>query len=161
MILPNTVLESNCACEAEHEIAEALAPAGLRLRLERGQRIFRAGDAVRGVYVIAEGSVRVWLAGCMGEPLNSRIAGVGAVLGLHSALCAQVQLFEAEAVEPIEFIFVETAEVQRVLRQYPELCMKAMQRMCAEVEKTGTRHEAMSRCTKSECVLHQACTGRC
>jgi CRP-like cAMP-binding protein len=147
------------ACAAEQELAKVLTPAAKPLQFGAGERLFAAGDDARGVYLVARGSARAWLPGRPGEALVSRVAGPGAVLGLHAALCSSRHQFEVEAASAVEVLFVETAQFHEALRDHPLLCMQLMQMMCDELDALGERREHMKSCTNRACSLHGACTG--
>jgi CRP-like cAMP-binding protein len=148
----------HCACATEQELAQALTPAGTAVVLAAGEKLFAAGDAARGVFLITGGNARAWLPAAGGEPLVSRSAGPGAVLGIHAALCSSRHQFEVEAEAPLEALLVETADFHGVLRDRPLLCMKVVQMLCDELNTLGQRHEHMQSCTNHACSLHSACT---
>lgn len=142
---------------AAAELAQALLPAGRMLKLERGERLFSCGDAAQGLYVIATGSARAWLPGNAGNQLMCRTAQAGSVLGMPAALCSHRYQFNAEALETLEAAFLETAVVNKILRQKPALCMQAMNMMCDELETLKLTTERMRNCGNAGCSLHTCC----
>jgi CRP-like cAMP-binding protein len=143
--------------QADGELARAFAPAGQARKVERGDRLFSFGEAAQGVYLIVKGTARASLAGEERE-LMCRTAGPGAVLGLPSALCANHYQFDVQALEEVEAVFLETEKVNEILRQQPELCMRAMNMMCEELEALRQTREHMQSCRKESCGLHGQCT---
>ncbi len=143
--------------QADEELLRALVPAGELKRVERDGRLFSSGDAAGGVYLIVKGTARATLAGD-GRELMCRTAGPGAVLGLTSALCANHYQFDVQALETVEAVFLETGTVNEILRGQPELCMRAMRMMCAELEALRQTREHMQSCDKQSCALHPQCS---
>ena len=142
--------------QADVELVRALAPAGEVKRVERDERLFSSGDAAGGVYLIVKGTARATLAGAEHE-LMCRTAGPGAVLGLTSALCAKQYQFDVQALETVEAVFLETGTVNEILRGQPELCMRAMQMMCNELDALRQTREHMQSCGNESCALHEQC----
>jgi CRP-like cAMP-binding protein len=149
--------EANSAHQADEELVRALAPAGEMRKVDRGQRLFSFGDAAQGVYLILKGTARTSLAGEEREVM-CRTAGPGSVLGLPSALCANRYQFDAQALEAVEAVFLETGTVNEILRGRPELCMRAMSMMCDEMEALRQTREHMQSCGKESCALHEQCS---
>jgi CRP-like cAMP-binding protein len=143
--------------QAGDELVRALAPAGRQQRVERGGRLFSFGDEATGVYLIVKGTARASLAGKAGRELICRMAGPGSVLGLPAALCAKSYPFDVEALEAVEAIYLETATVNEILRQQPELCMQVMNMMCDELSGLRQTHDHMRNCAKESCSLHESC----
>jgi CRP-like cAMP-binding protein len=143
--------------QADEELVRALAPAGQVKKVERDGRLFSSGDAARGVYLIVKGTARATLAG-EERKLMCRTAGVGSVLGLSAALCANRYQFDVQALETVEAVFLETGTVNEILRGHPELCMRAMRMMCDELEALRQTGEHMQSCGKESCAMHQQCS---
>lgn len=139
------------------ELARALTPAGERRKLESGERLFSAGDAALGVYVIVNGTARATLPGEAGSELVCRMAGAGSMLGLTSALCAKSYQFDVEALEAVEAVFLPTGMVNEILQGRPELCMQVMNMMCDELSALKQTRDHMSKCAKESCSLHEQC----
>ena len=153
--------EATSPFQAADELVRALAPAGEKQNVERGDRIFSFDDAAEGVYLILSGLVRASLPGVQGRELVSRTAGPGSVLGLPSALCSKNYQFDVEALEPVEALFLPTASLNEVLRQHPELCMQVMSMMCDELSTLRQTRDHRQGCGKRTCSLHERCTREC
>lgn len=139
------------------ELAQALASAGERRRLEGGERLFSFGDAARGVFLILNGTARATLPSKAGGELVCRTAGAGSVLGLPAALCANFYQFDVAALEALEAVFLPTALVNELLREKPELCMQVMKMMCDELQALKQTRDHMSHCANPSCSLHGQC----
>jgi len=159
----NSITEITCggdaawAQPAPEELARAMAGAGRRLRVEGGKRLFSFGEAAEGVYLILTGRARAALPGEPGRELVCLTAGPGSLLGLPSALCSKSYQFDVEALEALEAAYLPVEEVNELLRQHPELCMKVMSMMCDELSTLRQTRDHLSRCTNRECGLHGAC----
>ena len=142
---------------APEELVEAVRAAGVAKHVERGARLFSFGEEAEGIYLVVKGRARARLPGAAGRELMSRMAGEGAVLGLPAALCAKSYQFDVEALETVEARFLETAAVNEILRQRPELCMRVMAMMCDELSALRQTRDHMRSCKKEACGLHEAC----
>ena len=139
-------------------MVQALAPAGEKQWMERGERLFSVGEAAKGVYLILKGTARASLSSVPGRELVCRTAGPGSVLGLPSALCANSYEFDVQALESMEVIFLSTESVNQILRREPELCMQVMNMMCDELSTLRQTREQMRNCAQHSCLMHGGCT---
>jgi len=146
------------AQQAPEELVQALAVAGQAVRLECGKRLFSYGEAADGVYLILNGTARAALPGEPGRDLVCLTAGPGSVLGLPSALCAKSYQFDVEALGALEAAYVPVEQMNEILRQQPELCMKVMTMMCDELSTLRQTRDHLSSCTNPGCGLFGACT---
>jgi CRP/FNR family transcriptional regulator len=144
--------------QAADDLVRALALAGEKQTVERGDRLFSFGEEAKGVYLIVRGTARAALSGVPGRELMCRTAGPGSVLGLPSALCANSYQFDVEAIEELEAVFLPTESVNEILREKPELCMQVMNMMCDELSTLRQTTEHMRNCTQHSCLLHGRCT---
>lgn len=143
---------------AVDELAEVLAPSGQKRDVERGDRLFSFGDEAKGVYLIVSGTARLSLSAEQGRELVCHVAGPGSVLGLPAALCSSQYQFDAEALDKVGTLFLETTTVNEILRQRPALCMQVMSMMCDELSTLKQTTEHMRNCTKESCSLHEQCS---
>jgi CRP-like cAMP-binding protein len=155
--LNQNAIQQDSLYRADEELVRALAPAGQTRTVERDGRLFSSGDAAQGVYLILKGTARATLAGEERE-LMCRTAGPGSVLGLPSALCSNRYQLDVQALETVEAVFLDTGTVNQILRGQPELCMRAMRMMCAELEALRQTREHMQSCGKESCALHEQCS---
>lgn len=149
--------DAGWAQPAPEELARALGTAGELRQVSGGKRVFSCGEAAAGVYLILKGRARAVLPGPERE-LMCLTAGAGAVLGLHSALCAKNYQFDVEAMEALEAQYVPVEQVQELLRPRPDLGMQVMNMMCNELSALKVTREHLSKCTNGACALFGCCT---
>jgi CRP-like cAMP-binding protein len=142
---------------APPELAKALTKAGQRRQWDTGQRLFGFGEHAEGVFLILLGKAHAVLPGGAGKELMRLTAGPGSLLGLPSALCSKSYQFDVVALEPVEAAYLPVEEVNRLLRERPELGMQAMTIMCAEMDTLHQTREHLRRCQNSACGLHGYC----
>ena len=86
--------------------------------------MFQQGSAVKGVYVVESGEVRLLLetAGCPRQLLE--IAGPGAMLGLSESLSGGGYKVTAEAGYSTTAVFIPRNEFLAFLREHRNFCMQ-------------------------------------
>ena len=144
--------------QVAQELARALAPAGQKLRVECGERLFSLGEAAEGAYLVVSGTARAWLPDDAGRELMCVPVAPGAVLGLAAALCSNQYQFHVDAAETLETVFLASETVNEILRERPELCLQAMGMMCNELASLRQTREHMQGCGNRACSLHGNCT---
>lgn len=90
-----------------------------------GATLFAEGQAVRGVYVITAGRVKLSTTSRDGKTLILRIAEAGETLGLYAAIAGRPYEFTAEAVEDCQFDFIQRNDFLRFLHNHPQACLTA------------------------------------
>jgi CRP-like cAMP-binding protein len=141
----------------DSELAAILAAAGQRRTFPPGGRFFSAGDSAHGMYLIVQGTAQAELT-VNGEEVLRRIAGPGAVMGMSSAMCSGHYKFDAVALEPVTGVFLQTADLNTLLRGNPELGLRVMNLMCDEMEALRQTRDRLRSCQRRECGLFEACT---
>jgi CRP-like cAMP-binding protein len=131
-------LPADLAALAERLPAPLLALAardGRRLALERGARLFVAGEAVRGLHVVVSGGVRV-----VRESVERAVVvhheGPGGLLGEVALFTDGVYPGSAVATEPTALRLVPADAVRRALAAEPaiaELLLRRLARRAREV----------------------------
>lgn len=127
-MVPKTELISHIALFAglgESETA-ALAQRAVERRFAGGEMLFWEGEACAGIFLIAEGSVKIFKTSPGGREL---------MLSLETAPCtvAELPLFDGgpypasvRAVEGVVALFVNKSDFQQVCRQYPDVALKIL-----------------------------------
>jgi CRP/FNR family transcriptional regulator len=109
----------------ENETA-ALAQRAVERRFAGGEMLFWEGEACAGIFLIAEGSVKIFKTSPGGREL---------MLSLETAPCtvAELPLFDGgpypasvRAVEGVVALFVNKSDFQQVCRQYPDVALKIL-----------------------------------
>jgi CRP-like cAMP-binding protein len=108
-----------------HEI-EALAQRAVERRFAADEMLFWEGEACAGIFLIVEGSVKIFKTSPNGREM---------MLALESApaTVAELPLFDGgpypasvRAVEPVAALFVNKSDFQNVCRQYPDVALKVL-----------------------------------
>jgi CRP-like cAMP-binding protein len=110
---------------APDELKEQLEIVGSRMKKARGSFLFRRGDEVSGVFLIAQGVIRLGLERDLpGFP--ARRLGPGSVVGLPATLSDTSYSLTAEVLEESEVVHVPRPRLLDLLREKPELCFHVM-----------------------------------
>jgi CRP-like cAMP-binding protein len=96
-----------------------------QVRFLRGEVIFEEGDPPNGLYLIADGTVRVTAANERGEVLLATI-GPNNVLGEMGVLDGEPRSGTATAVQPCTAYFVAMEPFLDTLELSPQLCMRLL-----------------------------------
>jgi CRP-like cAMP-binding protein len=120
---------------APEELRRQLEAVGTIVESERGTFLFRRGDQVSGVFLIAGGTVRLGLERDA-RAFPSRYLGAGAVIGLPAALSDSTYSLTAEVVEDARLIFVPRDCLLNLLGETPSLCFHAMNMLTEELVET-------------------------
>jgi CRP/FNR family transcriptional regulator len=104
--------------------------------MPRGSSLFREGEPCRGLYLVLEGSVRVYRANRNGQEQVLQTVAAGGSLGEISLFDGGAYLASARVVENAHLLFLPFGEVQALYRTHPEVAR-------AVVEDMGRRLRGM------------------
>ena len=119
--------------QATPELRAALEGIATPQSVEPNTVLFRQGEAVKGVYIVFEGKVRLSLSGL--DFLDSRVAEPGSILGLPAAMCNKPYSLTAETIEKARVGFVEHERMLDFLRSQPSLCYQVLEMLAEEVRE--------------------------
>jgi CRP-like cAMP-binding protein len=125
---PKTAALSAIALFADFTEAEvsALAQRAVEKRFEAGGMLFWEGEPCQGVFLIAQGSVKIF---------RTSAAGREVMLAIETApsSVAELPLFDGgpypasvRALEPVVTLFLNKNDFQQVCRQYPDVALKVL-----------------------------------
>jgi CRP/FNR family cyclic AMP-dependent transcriptional regulator len=100
----------------------AIAP---EISRSRGESLFREGETPKCVFVICSGRVKLSISSREGKTAILRIAGLGEILGLSSAMSGTLHETSAEAVELCRVKAIRVNDFMRFLQEYPEASAEA------------------------------------
>lgn len=83
--------------------------------------LFAEQEKSRGVYVVCEGMVKIFITSTEGRTLSLRIARRGAILGLLSVLTGSGYEASAATLQPSQVAFVSGGDFRNFLRKYPSV----------------------------------------
>ena len=129
---------------APDELKIQLKAVGSPIQRTRGTYLFRRGDAVTGIFLLAQGAVKL---GLDGDPASfpSRHVGPGSVVGLPATLSDSTYSLTAEVVEDAELVFLSRERLLDLLREKPHLCFQVMNILTEELTQTRTALERVRR----------------
>ncbi len=134
--LPSTALEAfeGIKRQSEH-------PAGAFLFME--------GQAPRGVFLLCQGRVKIYMTSALGKLLLLKSAEAGEILGLHATISGRPYDATTEVQEPSRMAFVARGDFLRFLREHAEACLRAAQQLSdsckdayEQVRSIGLAHTA-------------------
>lgn len=147
---PGCMVESESSfCTLPETELKALDRIKLTSSMPRGAVLFSEREAVRGVFVLCRGRVKLTMTSSDGKSVILRIAQPGEVLGLHAVVSNHPYHADAETMEPCEVHFVGRETFLRFLRESPEASLRTAQQLsqnyhtaCEQVRSIGLAHSA-------------------
>jgi CRP/FNR family transcriptional regulator len=123
---------------------EAIARQATEHRLAPGEVLFVAGEEARGLYVIAEGSVRAFRESVEGREQVIHVERAGATI-------AEVPVFDGgpypstvSAEEPTVVLFIDKRDVRRLCAEHSEIALAALSVLAARLRGSAELIEALS-----------------
>ncbi len=116
--------------KASAELKKSLEAVGCKEHSAPGKALFREEDDTLGVFLVAQGKVRM---GVKGLTKLDRTFSPGSVLGLPSTFTGHPYSLTATAVTELDVIHVGTDEFLRLMKEQPDLCREAMEMLGREV----------------------------
>jgi CRP/FNR family transcriptional regulator len=110
---------------AENEL-QALAARAVERRFEAGEMLFWEGEACAGIFLIVQGSVKIF---------KTSVGGREMMLSLEAApaTVAELPLFDGgpypasvRTVDPVVALFINKSDFQQVCRQFPDVALKVL-----------------------------------
>jgi CRP-like cAMP-binding protein len=118
---------------ASAQLRQALSACGQPQVTEPGTVLFQQGEAVRGIYVVNSGKIRLSLTDPDGLSAPERIAQEGSVLGLPATMGGSPYTLTACVQERAQVVFVDRERALALLRQNPMLCFEVVEILAHEV----------------------------
>lgn len=125
------------------ELAD-VAQRAIAIHLRRGEMLFLAGEAAKGLFVVITGKIRAFQQDEDGREQVMHVDAAGAVLG-------DVPVFDdgpypASAISEVDadVLFIEKSDVRGLCLKYPSLALAALKLMAAKVRKHAKLVEALS-----------------
>jgi len=106
--------------------AQALAQRAIERRFASGEMLFWEGEECAGIFLIVEGSVKIFKTSPGGREMTLAIETAPSTV-------AELPLFDGgpypasvQAVEPVAALFLNKSDFQQVCRQYPDVALKIL-----------------------------------
>jgi CRP-like cAMP-binding protein len=103
--------------------------------LQRGEHAFNAGDACRGLLVVAEGGVEMRQVSPRGREQVLHAEGAGATLGEAPLFDGRGYIASAVAVEATRLVFVPREAVLDLCRRHPSVALSMLEAMAQRVRR--------------------------
>lgn len=97
-----------------------------------GTVLFREGEPVRGLFLLADGAVRLSL-GKNHKSITYRVARPQYILGLPATLLQNPYSLTAEVLEDAQFYFVGREEAMQYLGKHADMCMHVLEFLSHEM----------------------------
>jgi CRP/FNR family transcriptional regulator len=133
---------------------QALAERSIEQKLGKGEILFLAGDAVRGLYVIVEGAVRAFRVGVDGREQIIHVEIAGATVGEVPVFDDGAYPSNTAGEEDSLLLFIPKADVLRTFMERPAIALSALKvlaqriRKCAALVETLSLHDVDRRLAK-------------
>ncbi len=91
--------------------------------------LFMEGEAPRGIFVLCQGRVKLFMTSSLGKTLLLRPAVPGEILGLHAVISGRPNAVTAEVAVPTQAAFILQADFLRFLECHADACVRAMRQL--------------------------------
>ncbi|MGA2979608.1 MAG: Crp/Fnr family transcriptional regulator [Terriglobales bacterium] len=99
----------------------------------KGATLIQQATAVKGVYVVERGEVRVLLPTGQNERQLLEVVGPGTMLGLSENLTGENYRITAEAGDETTAVFIPREEFLKFLREHCDFCMQVLRLLSEEL----------------------------
>ncbi len=130
--------------ELDEKTLSVLAERAFERRFQKDEVLFVAGEEARGLYVIAEGSVRAFRGSLDGREQVIHVERAGATI-------AEVPVFDdgtypstAAAEEDATVLFIDKRDVQHLCLAHPEITLAALRVLAGRLRRCAELVEALS-----------------
>lgn len=123
---------------------EQMAQVAVPRTFDRGEVIFREGDSGEALYVVRTGSVSIQREHGDGRTLALAELRTGSMFGELAAFGGEVRSATAEALEETALVAILGPDMQRVLRNNPDIALKLLAGLAERVRRLNDRLLAQS-----------------
>ncbi|MCM2316827.1 MAG: cyclic nucleotide-binding domain-containing protein [Thermoanaerobaculia bacterium] len=103
--------------------------------LHQGDRLFNAGEAADGIYLIQRGRVQLTYKNAAGSPVTERLVHGGQILGLGPLFAERPWGASAEVISTTRAGFVRKDAVLRFLDEHPEGRLAVLKLLSQDVDR--------------------------
>lgn len=108
-------------------VVEAIEPIRTVINFPKHAKLFEEGGAPGGIFILLEGSAKLFVTLKGGKPLILGIAHPGEILGLSAVVSGRAAEFTAETLTSARFSFVEQKEFLRLVERNREVCVSVVE----------------------------------
>jgi CRP-like cAMP-binding protein len=113
------------------ELRTNIASLGKQVRYKAGTVLFRQGDALKGVYLLVNGTAH--LTAGEGSAALRRVCGPGSLLGLPATMRNRPYSLSAECVDDCQCVHIAPKVFTVFLASSPAFCMEILQVLAEEI----------------------------
>jgi CRP-like cAMP-binding protein len=121
------------------EELERVGQVTLRRRFEAGEVVFKEGDEGSTCYVVRSGRARAVRAHSDGRAITLAHFGPGDIFGEMAMLDGERRSATVESIEETEAIAILSADMHRLLREYPDIAVKLIAALGRRLRETNER----------------------
>lgn len=115
---------------------EALARSATRRRYRRGDIIFQKDDPGHSLFIVARGSVRIYLPSAQGADLTLAVLGAGQFFGDLSLLDGRPRSASAGALAETNVVILERGDFAELVSSRPEAAMSVLAVIARRLRET-------------------------
>lgn len=108
-----------------------------------GSLLFVEGQQPKGFFILCKGRVKLTMSSRDGRTLTLRMIEAGETVGLPAAILGRPFESTAETLEPCQVTFVKREELLRLLKQYPEIALRAAEQLSSDQRATAEQARAL------------------
>ena len=110
----------------------------------KGATLFQQGSAVKGVYLVESGEVRVLLPSGQRQKQLLEVAGPGTMLGLSESMTGEKYRITAEAGERTTAAFIPREKFLEFLREHGDFCMQVVRLLSEDLHGLYRKFRSIS-----------------
>lgn len=99
----------------------------------KGSILFAEGRPPRGIYLLCDGRAKLTVCSESGKRLLVRVIGPGECIGLGAAISGTNYEVNCELLDTSHVAFIRRKDLVPFLREYPEICMKIVQKLSSDL----------------------------
>jgi len=120
---------------------EDLARQAQRRQVAKGEMLFNVGDPSTGLYIVANGRVRIWTVSAAGAEITLNVLTKGAFFGEIGMLDGNPRTAGASAMAPSELITIGKRSFFDALERDPLLARNVIEFLCRRLRWVSARME--------------------
>ncbi len=121
--------------DADEQVLRGLLARARTVNAGRGEVLFLRGEPCHGLYVVLQGSIRLYNSGPSGREQVIGVERSGSVIGELPLFDGGNQPYSAEAMTPSRLIFIPRDHFLAVLHTHPELMQAALRALAIRIRR--------------------------
>lgn len=123
------------------ETFEALRASQIKRSYPKGSLLFDSGETSDRIYLIEEGRIKLSMIGERNEPVHSRTARRGEILGLCPAVSGRPHEVRAQVLVPSQVSFIPNDVFVKLMYQDSEFAFRVLHFLCDDFGKALEQHQ--------------------